>query len=215
MGVQQLNQEKLGRLDRFLSLAHRAAELISRSLPFVTRLLDAFALITGRAVSWLSLALVLVTMLIVVLRYVFDIGSIALQEVQMYLHGGLFMLGLAYTLACDEHVRVDIFYQRLSPARRALVNLLGTLLCLLPTCVLVLVLSWDYVDSSWEIREGSSSPGGLPLVFVLKSLLLVAPALLVLQGIAETLRAWQRWRHPDDKDGARIADADHAPGEGV
>lgn len=177
--------------------------------------LDRFALLTGHAVSWLSLALVLVTMVIVVLRYAFDIGSIALQEVQMYLHGGLFMLGLAYTLACDEHVRVDIFYQRFPPARRALVNLLGALLCLLPTCVLVLVLSWDYVIKSWQILEGSASPGGLPLVFVLKSLLLVAPALLLLQGIAETLRAWQRWRHPDDKDGARIADANHAPGEGV
>lgn len=177
--------------------------------------LDRFARLTGHAVSWLSLALVLVTMLVVVLRYAFDIGSIALQEVQMYLHGGLFMLGLAYTLACDEHVRVDIFYQRFSPARRALVNLLGTLLCLLPTCVLVLVLSWDYVIKSWQILEGSASPGGLPLVFVLKSLLLVAPLLLVLQGIAEALRDWQRWRHPDDSNGARIADANHAPGEGL
>lgn len=185
------------------------------SLQRVQAGLDRFARLTGHAVSWLSLALVLVTMLVVVLRYAFDIGSIALQEVQMYLHGGLFMLGLAYTLACDEHVRVDIFYQRFSPARRALVNLLGTLLCLLPTCVLVLVLSWDYVIKSWQILEGSASPGGLPLVFVLKSLLLVAPLLLVLQGIAEALRAWQRWRHPDDSNGARIADANHAPGEGL
>ena len=177
--------------------------------------LDRFALLTGHAVSWLSLALVLVTMLIVVLRYAFDIGSIALQEVQMYLHGGLFMLGLAYTLACDEHVRVDIFYQRFTPARRALVNLLGTLLGLLPTCVLVLVLSWRYVLNSWHILEGSADPGGLPLVFVLKSLLLVAPALLVLQGIAEVLRAWQGWRHPGDEHGERIDDSVHGPGEGV
>src|SRR5690606_40821911 len=99
---------------------------------------------------------------------------------------------------CDEHGRVDISYQRRSPARRALVSLLGTLRCLLPTGVLVLVLSWDYVSKSWQILEGSASPGGLPLVFVLKSLLLVAPLLLVLQGIAEALRAWQRWRHPDE-----------------
>ena len=81
----------------------------------------------------------------------------------------------------------------------------------------IVICGGGFISSgeAWQILEGSASPGGLPLVFVLKSLLLVAPALLVLQGIAEALRAWQRWRHPEDKDGARIADADHAPGEGV
>jgi len=158
--------------------------------------LERFSVATGHAVSWLSLALVLLSMLVVVLRYGFDIGSIGLQETVMYLHGALFMLGLAYTLACDEHVRVDIFYRRFPPERRALVDLLGTLLLLTPTCVLILALSVQYVLASWSRMEGSADPGGLPLVYLLKTLLLVAPSLLLLQGLAEGLRAWLRWRQP-------------------
>ncbi len=159
--------------------------------------LERFSLATGHAVSWLSLALVVLSMLVVVLRYGFDIGSIGLQETVMYLHGALFMLGLGYTLACDEHVRVDIFYRGMAPQRRALVDLLGTLLLLLPTCALILGLSVSYVLASWQRLEGSADPGGLPLVYLLKTLLLVAPALLLVQGGAEALRAWLRWRNPD------------------
>lgn len=167
-------------------------EAIARSI----QRLEQFARITGHTVSWLSLALVLLAMLIVVLRYAFDVGSIALQEAVMYLHGALFMLGLSYTLSRDEHVRVDIFYQRFSPARRGMVDFFGTLFLLLPTCLLIFVLSWDYVLVSWQRLEGSADPGGLPLVFALKTLLLLAPTLLIIQGIAEALRAWLRWRQP-------------------
>lgn len=159
--------------------------------------LERFALATGHAVSWLSLALVLLSMLVVVLRYGFDSGSIGLQEAVLYLHGALFMLGLAYTLALDEHVRVDIFYSKMAPQRRALVDLLGTLLLLFPTCVLIFALSVSYVLASWSRMEGSADPGGLPLVYLLKSLLLIAPTLLMIQGLAEALRAWLRWRHPE------------------
>ncbi|MDF1780878.1 MAG: TRAP transporter small permease subunit [Alcanivoracaceae bacterium] len=159
--------------------------------------LEQFARFTGHTVSWLSLALVLLAMLIVLLRYAFDFGSIGLQEAVMYLHGALFMLGLSYTLSRDEHVRVDIFYQRFSPSRRGMVDFFGTLFLLLPTCLLMLLLSWDYVIASWWRLEGSADPGGLPLVFVLKTLLLIAPVLLVIQGTAEALRAWLRWQRPD------------------
>lgn len=158
--------------------------------------LDHVANCTGKAASWLSLALVLVSMLVVLLRSAFDYGHVGLQEVIMYLHAALFMLGLAYTLSLDEHVRVDIFYQRFSPSSRALVDLLGTLLLLMPICIMIFTLSWDYVLVSWQRGEGSADPGGLPLVYALKTLLLVAPMLLMLQGIAEVLRNWQRWRHP-------------------
>lgn len=149
--------------------------------------LSAFTQITGRLSAWLGLFLVLVMALVVALRYVFDFGNIALQESLTYLHGTLFMLGIAYTLAEDEHVRVDVLYQHFSARRKAWVNILGTLLLLLPVCIAIFWLSLDYVINSWQAREGSPN-GGLPFIFVLKSLLLVMPVLLALQGVAEILR---------------------------
>lgn len=158
--------------------------------------LERIAIITGHASSWLSLLLVITSMLVVVLRYAFDIGSIGLQELVMYLHAALFMFGLTYALALDEHVRVDIFYQRFSPARRGMVDFFGTLCLLLPTCFTIFVLSWEYVWVSWARQEGSADPGGLPFVYLLKTLMLIAPMLLTLQGVAEAGRAWLRWRRP-------------------
>jgi TRAP-type mannitol/chloroaromatic compound transport system permease small subunit len=149
---------------------------------------DAFVRRLGEAISWLSLSMVLVTFLVVVLRYVFDQGSIALQESVTYMHASLFMLAIAYTLGRDGHVRVDIFYQRLSRRGRAWVDLLGTLLLLIPVCLLILWLGWDYVAESWHVREGSREAGGLPGVYLLKTLILLMPALLLLQGLAWALR---------------------------
>lgn len=149
--------------------------------------LAAFTTTIGRGCAWLALLLVLGIVLVVVLRYGFNIGNIALQESLTYLHGSLFMLAIAYTLAEDEHVRVDVLYQRFSPRGQAWVNLLGTLFLLLPICVAIFWLSLDYVASSWREQEGSAN-GGLPYVYLLKSLLLVLPALLSVQALAELLR---------------------------
>lgn len=149
--------------------------------------LAAFTTTIGRGSAWLALLLVLGIVLVVVLRYGFNIGNIALQESLTYLHGSLFMLAIAYTLAEDEHVRVDVLYQRFSPRGQAWVNLLGTLFLLLPICVAIFWLSLDYVASSWREQEGSAN-GGLPYVYLLKSLLLVLPALLSVQALAELLR---------------------------
>ena len=160
--------------------------------------LDQFARLTGHLAAWLSLALVLLTVAVVVLRYGFSYGNIGLQEATLYLHAALFMLGMAYTLSLDEHVRVDIFYRRWPPARRALVDLLGTLLFLVPLCLALLILCWDYVLVSWTRQEGSADAGGLPYVYVLKSLLLLMPALLLVQALAEGLRAALRWQAPRD-----------------
>jgi TRAP-type mannitol/chloroaromatic compound transport system permease small subunit len=133
----------------------------------------------------------LITFVVVVLRYGFDTGWIALQESVMYLHAFLFMLGAAYTLGDDAHVRVDIFYRRFSAKKKALVNLFGALLLLLPTCIFIIVMSWDYVATSWRLLESSKEAGGLPLVFVLKSLIPIFCGLLILQGIADILRNTQ------------------------
>jgi TRAP-type mannitol/chloroaromatic compound transport system permease small subunit len=126
---------------------------------------------------------------VVVLRYGFDAGSIALQESVTYMHAMLFMLGAAYTLQLNGHVRVDIFYQRFGPRGRAWVDLLGTLFLLIPVCLYILTSSWGYVTESWAVNEGSREAGGLPYVYWLKTLLVAMPLLLLLQGVAWLLRS--------------------------
>jgi len=141
----------------------------------------------GHCVSWAALILVLTTCLIVIMRYLFNIGSVALQESLLYMHSLIFLLGAAWTLQKDGHVRVDIFYRPLSPRGKAWINAFGTLLLLIPTCIFLLWISWQYVASSWSYFEGSRESGGIDAVFLLKTLLLVMPVLLILQGLANLL----------------------------
>lgn len=142
----------------------------------------------GELVAWLSLAMVLVTFLVVVMRYAFSQGSIATQESVTYMHATLFMVAIAYTLGRGGHVRVDIFYQRMPRRGRAWVDLLGTLLLLTPVCGLIAWLGWDYVLSSWQVQEGSREAGGLPGVYLLKTLILIMPVLLLVQGLSFAAR---------------------------
>jgi len=143
--------------------------------------------VIGKVTSWLALFMMLLMTLVVVLRYGFNMGWIALQESVLYLHAFVLMLGMAYTLKNDEHVRVDIFYRGLSRPKKNRINTLGHMLFLIPTCVFIIYMSWPYVAQSWMILEGSQEAGGLPLVFVLKSLLIVMPVLLLMQAVAELL----------------------------
>ncbi len=142
----------------------------------------------GRAASWLSLFMVLVTFAVVVLRYAFDLGWIAMQESITYMHAVLFLTGAAYTLRHQGHVRVDIFYHRFSMRTQAWVDLFGTLFLLMPVCLFIFFISWEYVAASWSLFEGSREAGGLDGVFLLKSMILVMAGLLVLQGVAILLR---------------------------
>jgi TRAP-type mannitol/chloroaromatic compound transport system permease small subunit len=150
--------------------------------------IDNFTQTTGKLISWLSLIMVLLSFIVVLLRYGFNLGWIGMQESVLYLHGIIFMLGAAYTLKADGHVRVDIFYQRFSVKTKALVNLLGGLLLLLPVCVFIFYISFDYVMTAWRILEKSPEAGGLPLVYLSKSFILLMSVTLLLQGIAEILR---------------------------
>ncbi len=143
----------------------------------------------GRGVAWLTLMMVIITFTVVVLRYGFDMGSIAMQESIIYLHALNFMLGAAFTLKHDAHVRVDIFYQKMGPRGRAWVDLLGTLFLLLPVCGFIFWSSWGYVADAWTVRETSGEAGGLPFVYLLKSILLLMPSLLMLQGLAIILQS--------------------------
>ena len=150
--------------------------------------IDTFTEWTGRIVAWLAAAMALLTTVVVVMRYGFDTGSIAGQEAVTYLHATLFMLGAAFALKADAHVRVDIFYRRFSPRTRAWINALGGIVFLLPLCVLIVAISSDYVQQAWRIREISSDAGGIPAVFLLKSLIPAMALTLLLQGVAEILR---------------------------
>lgn len=151
-------------------------------------LIDNFTEVTGRLVTWLCLLLILATCGVVFLRYGLGGGSIALQESSSYIHASLFMLAMAFTLKHGGHVRVDIFYRNFSPKRQAWVDILGTLIFLFPICILMFTLSLDYVATSWSIRETSQEGSGLPFVYVLKSLLLVLPILLMIQGTSELIK---------------------------
>jgi TRAP-type mannitol/chloroaromatic compound transport system permease small subunit len=149
--------------------------------------LERIAELVGSAAAWLALALVLVTFAVVMLRYLFQLGWIAMQESILYLHASLFLLGAAYTLNKDGHVRVDILYRGFSARRKAVVDLLGSLFLLLPVCGFLLWASWDYVATAWSIHEGSPEAGGLPYVYILKTLIPVAVILLIVQGISQAL----------------------------
>ncbi len=148
------------------------------------RIVDSVNERVGRAVAWLTLAMVLITFLVVILRYVFALGWVAMQESYVWLHGIVFMGGAGYTLLHDGHVRVDIFYRPRDARHKALVDLLGSLFLLLPIIVMVAVISWPYVLDSWLTLEGSREAGGLQGLFLLKSFLLVYSLLMGLQGLS-------------------------------
>jgi len=151
---------------------------------------------SGRLVSWLSLAMVMVTFIVVTLRYAFDTGSIALQESITYLHASIFLVGAAWTLQQDAHVRVDIFYTKFNREVRAWIDLIGSLFLLLPVMVFISWVSWEYVTESWAVHEGSREAGGLAGVFLLKTLILVFTGLLMLQGIVQAIESMLRILYP-------------------
>ncbi|TKB44626.1 TRAP transporter small permease subunit [Thalassotalea mangrovi] len=154
----------------------------------VVTFIDKVNEILGRLIAWLTLVIVLLTFLVVVLRYGFNIGSIALQESVLYAHATIFMLGAAYTLKHNGHVRVDVFYHRCSEKTQAWINLFGTVFLLLPVMIFMAWISSDFISASWNIMEKSREPGGLPFVYLNKSLIYALAFTMSLQGIAEVCR---------------------------
>ena len=137
----------------------------------------------GNVLNVLMMALVCVVIVVVIGRYFFDIGSIALQELTTYLHSTVFMLGISYTLKHDEHVRVDIFYRNFSEKKQAIVNVIGGLMFIFPMSIFIGWSSWDYVLASWSIMETSTENNGLPFIYLLKTVMLIMPFLLAIQGL--------------------------------
>jgi TRAP-type mannitol/chloroaromatic compound transport system permease small subunit len=159
-------------------------------MKFIISIIDNITEWVGKTASWLVLVMVLLICYDVAMRYLFQQGSVALQELEWHLFALIFLLGSAYTLKHDEHVRVDILYQSrfVSDKQRALINILGTLFFLFPFCILILISSWPFVENAFYYNEGSPDPGGLPYRYLLKGSLLVAFGLLVLQGFSGLLK---------------------------
>lgn len=160
----------------------------------IAPMFDALTRRAGRAVMWLLLAMALVQFALVVLRYVFGVNFIFMQESVTYMHGAVFLLAAGYALLTDDHVRVDIFYREASARRKALVDLAGTYLFLLPVCLLILWTSSDYVSAAWAVREGSTEQSGIQGVFLLKSLIPAFAALLLAAGFVVASRAAETLR---------------------
>jgi TRAP-type mannitol/chloroaromatic compound transport system permease small subunit len=151
--------------------------------------IDRLNAVVGRTVAWACLFVVVVQFAVVLLRYGLGIGSIWLTESILYAHAALFMLAAAWTLHEGGHVRVDVFYTEASPRRKALVDLCGALLLLLPFMLVLAWLSFPYVARSWEILERSRETSGLPGVFLLKTLIPLFALTMALQGISQAIRA--------------------------
>jgi TRAP-type mannitol/chloroaromatic compound transport system permease small subunit len=159
-------------------------------------MLDRVSSVMGRFTAWLTLVMVVVTFVIVIMRYVFDAGLIWLQESVIWMHAAVFMIGAAYTLLHEDHVRVDIFYRDMSNVHRAWVNLIGVLIFLFPLCGYLAYASFDFAAVSWSIRESSREPGGLPypLIPILKSIVVLMPVAVALQGVSLILRSIAKLR---------------------
>ena len=139
--------------------------------------------------------MVLITCLVVIMRYGMDMGSVFMQEVDLYLHGSLFILGAAFARKRGAHVRVDIFYRNFNESKKALVDLLCNVIFLQPVCWTILLYSWGYVEFSWRIMEVSPEPDGLPFVYIQKSLLIAVAFLLSLQSLSEILKSYLVIKH--------------------
>ncbi|MDX1795474.1 MAG: TRAP transporter small permease subunit [Hydrogenovibrio sp.] len=167
----------------------------------------------GHWVSWGLLSLVILSATVVILRYGFNEGSIALQETVLYNHALLFMLGMAYTLQQDKHVRVDVFYGNFSKARRAWIDFLGGLFFALPMLAFIIWASWDYVMMSWHIQEASAEAGGLGYVYLLKTVILIMSGLMSFQVLSMIAEAYLVIAHPDH-DFHRLNEKDPSQVEG-
>jgi len=192
------------------------AAAANNGLSLLAGFLRRFSELSGAIIAWLTLPMVFGTFFIALLRYAFSVNWIWMQELVVWMHALVFMLAAAYTLNRDEHVRVDIFYRQFSERRKALVDLLGSLVFLLPMSVLLIITSSDYVVTSWSIGEGSRESGGLPFPFVplLKTVIPLAFVLVAVQGIAIVCDAWNVLMSRDGR-ALKHRPSLRPPGEGV
>ena len=157
----------------------------------LSRIIDSSNEKIGVITSYLIIPLILITFFVAFMRYILDFGSIALQEIIIYLHALIFMLGAAYTLKNNMHVRIDIFYSKFSKNKKNKVNFYGTLFFLIPTCVLIFFTSYNYVLSSILLLESSKEAGGLSIIYILKSYIILLSFSHLLQGFSELIKNFE------------------------
>jgi len=179
---------------RMICMQNKSSE--TKFLPLVKgaetlcRWIDTLNEWVGSGVAWATLLVVVVVFTDVIMRYVFNISYVFIQELEWHLFAFIFLIGAGYTLLKDGHVRVDIFYQQLSPKARAWVNLMGVLLFLLPGCYMVIRTSIHFVYDAWVVLEGSPDPGGIPYRFIIKGFIPLGFVLIALQGISIGIRSF-------------------------
>ncbi len=179
-------------------------------MEFIRRIcifIDTINMWVGRFVAWITALVVVVVFVDVVMRYLFRTSFVFTQELEWHLFAFIFLIGAGYTLYKDGHVRVDIFYQRLSPKAKAWVNLIGVLLFLIPGCLMIILTSLKFVQSSFIVMEGSPDPGGIPFRWLLKACIPVGFCLVLLQGISMGLKSiLSLMNHPfdDNQEGAEL-----------
>ncbi len=155
-----------------------------KKFSLISKYIDLFNTKLGKAVSWLTLLMVITSALIVILRYGFNLGFIWMQEAIRYMYAAVFLVCAAYTYAQDEHVRVDIFYMNMSIKYKKIVDIFGSLLFLIPVCLTIIIFSYNYLINSWLQLEGSLEERGLHAVYILKSFIWIFSFTLILQGIS-------------------------------
>lgn len=176
-------------LDKVEQAVGHSSTAVPYPQTFFSNILEAIIDGFGKVFSWAWVLLMLLVVLNVVLRYVFNASFVALEELQWHIYSVGFMIGLSYCVLKDGHVRVDVIAEQLSPRKRATIELLGTVLFLIPFCLLVLYNAYPFVERAFVMSERSSNPGGLPMRWVIKSVILIAFSLLLMAGIARATRA--------------------------
>ncbi len=154
----------------------------------ISQFIDALNEKTGLFAAWLTTFMVITVVYDVIMRYGFKKGNIAVQEMEWHIFAVVFLIGAAYALKKDAHVRVDILYTKLSAKKRAWIDLLGTFIFLIPFCILVIYSTTTFIESSWAVREVSPDPGGLPCRYILKAMIPAGFFLLILQGISQAIK---------------------------
>ena len=158
----------------------------------IAQVIDLISEKIGIFTAYLILPMIIITFLVAFMRYMLDVGSIAIQEIIIYLHALVFSVGAAFTLKNDMHVRIDIFYSNYKRDFKKIINILGASLFLIPTCILIFITSWDYVISSILLLESSKEAGGLPILYILKSYILLLCITLFFQAISEIVKNLNR-----------------------
>ena len=161
--------------------------MTKKAITSVMEKLESLIDVVGRATLWVALAMIALVAVNVLLRYSFSFGSVWAQELEWHLLAALILLGMSYALQRGENVRVDLFYANYSARKKFVVDVISVLLMLIVALIFV-KLSISYVAQSYSIQEKSPDPGGIPLRWVVKSLIPIGYSLLALQSVAALLR---------------------------